>query len=141
MLSIVQELPVSLIDHHTLSKVLQHRLFFSRPHPALQMCHLLTDPSLEVQKMTYSLLTQAAKKRTEHVVIEAAMDTTDQGYKAELPLELLAILQQTIGLDGQEEFPYEQVERIFQLFSSTTLNPAAEPVWLLPELECLICAV
>jgi hypothetical protein len=56
------------------------------------MCHLLTDPSYEVQRMGYSLLHRAARKRTEHFVIESAVDTEDN-FNAELPAELLAILQ------------------------------------------------
>lgn len=56
------------------------------------MCHLLTDPSIDVQKMTYQLLGVAARKRTEHFVIETGVDV-DAVVKAELPLELLDILQ------------------------------------------------
>ncbi|KAG1837363.1 hypothetical protein DFJ58DRAFT_863015 [Suillus subalutaceus] len=59
---------------------------------ALAMCHLLTDPSYEVQRMGYSLLHKAARKRTEYFVIESAVDTEDN-VSAELPAELLAILQ------------------------------------------------
>lgn len=46
--------------------------------------------------MGYHLLTNAARKRTEHYVIEAGVDTED-AVKPELPLELLAILQQSLS--------------------------------------------
>ncbi|KAJ7636847.1 hypothetical protein FB45DRAFT_907475 [Roridomyces roridus] len=80
VLFIVQDLPASLITEETLP----------------QMCHLLTDPSIEVQKMTYQLLGVAARKRTEHFVIEAGVDV-DAVVKAELPLELLDILQTSLN--------------------------------------------
>ncbi|KAJ7702616.1 hypothetical protein B0H16DRAFT_1394969 [Mycena metata] len=82
VLSIVQDLPASLITEDTLSK----------------MCHLLGDPSADVQKMAYQLLTVAARKRTEHFVIEAGVDV-DAVVKADLPLELLDILQTSLNLD------------------------------------------
>ena len=80
------------------------------------MCHLLTDPSASVQGMAYQLLQQAAKKRAEYVAIEAAVnpdasaddDGEGSGFKAQLPPELLEILQwklerDSIGDDGNEE--------------------------------------
>ncbi|KAJ7676451.1 hypothetical protein B0H17DRAFT_1334447 [Mycena rosella] len=82
VLSIVQDLPASLITQDTLPK----------------MCHLLTDPSVDVQKMTYQLLTVAARKRTEHFVIEAGVDV-DAAVKADLPLELLDILQTSLNFN------------------------------------------
>ncbi|TFK22367.1 hypothetical protein FA15DRAFT_681687 [Coprinopsis marcescibilis] len=57
LLSIAQTLPASLIDHETLGK----------------MCHLITDPSTEVQKMAYQLLKTAAERRTEYLVIEVGV--------------------------------------------------------------------
>lgn len=60
------------------------------------MCHLLGDQSQEVQRMGYHLLHNAARKWTEHYVIEAGVDTEDM-VKPELPPELLAILQQSLG--------------------------------------------
>ncbi|KAJ6599995.1 hypothetical protein DFH09DRAFT_1355983 [Mycena vulgaris] len=82
VLSIVQDLPASLISQDTLPK----------------MCHLLADPSVDVQKMTYQLLTAAARKRTEHFVIEAGVDV-DAAVKADLPLELLDILQTSLNFN------------------------------------------
>ncbi|KAG2130479.1 hypothetical protein BD769DRAFT_1452567 [Suillus cothurnatus] len=75
-LAVIQGLPDLLMDEKTLP----------------EMCHLLVDPSYEVQRMGYSLLQRAARKRTEHFVIESAVDTEDN-FSAELPAELLAILQ------------------------------------------------
>lgn len=46
--------------------------------------------------MGYHLLTNAARKLTEHYVIDAGVDTEDV-VKPELPLELLTILQQNLG--------------------------------------------
>ena len=69
------------------------------------MCHLIQDPSSTVQKKAYQLLQAAAKKRTEYFVIEAAVDT-EGVVQAELPVELMEILQRDMqfgigfGLDG-----------------------------------------
>ncbi|KAJ7199225.1 hypothetical protein GGX14DRAFT_468328 [Mycena pura] len=82
VLSIIQDLPPSLITEDTLAK----------------MCHLLADPSIDVQKMAYQLLTVAARKHTEHLVIEAGVDV-DEAVKAELPIELLDILQLNLNFD------------------------------------------
>jgi E3 ubiquitin-protein ligase listerin len=57
-----------------------------------QTCHLIQDPSPTVQKKAFQLLQAAAKKRTEYFVIEAAVDT-EGVVKAELPIELMMILQ------------------------------------------------
>lgn len=46
--------------------------------------------------MGYHLLHNAARKRTEHFVIEAGVDT-EHVVKPELPHELLAILKQSLG--------------------------------------------
>ncbi|TFY57346.1 hypothetical protein EVG20_g8587, partial [Dentipellis fragilis] len=86
-LSIVQNLPPSLMDHETLSK----------------MSHLLSDPSIDVQKMAYDLLREAANKRTEHVVIESAVEA-ESTVRPELPPELVALLQQSLDwLDEHDE--------------------------------------
>ncbi|KAF5340217.1 hypothetical protein D9611_007972 [Ephemerocybe angulata] len=57
VLSIVQSLPGELIDQETLGK----------------MCHLVADSSVEVQKLSYGMLKQAAEKRTEWIVIEVGV--------------------------------------------------------------------
>ncbi|THH03871.1 hypothetical protein EW145_g5943 [Phellinidium pouzarii] len=74
--SIMQNLPPSLIDHESLPK----------------MAHLLMDPSTDVVKMAYALLRVAAGKRTEHLVMEAGIDTSDQITRYDLPKELLLVL-------------------------------------------------
>ncbi|KAI0263034.1 hypothetical protein BC834DRAFT_828029 [Gloeopeniophorella convolvens] len=89
-LSIVQNLPQSLMDHTTLSKA--------------SMSHLLFDPSANVQKMAYELLREAAHKRTEHLVIEAGVDT-EEIVKSLLPLELVSLLQQSLDAVDVEEDP------------------------------------
>ncbi|KAI0646534.1 hypothetical protein C8Q79DRAFT_910042 [Trametes meyenii] len=84
-LQIVQDLPASLISRETLSK----------------MCHLVTDGSTTVQRMAYQLLHGAAKKYTEDLVIEAAVDV-EGTMKIVLPDELLDILQRTLNLEDVE---------------------------------------
>ena len=62
------------------------------------MVHLLSDPSSTVLKVSYDLLREAAKKRTEHLVIEAGVDL-ESSVKIELSPELVSFLQQrTIDL-------------------------------------------
>jgi hypothetical protein len=78
-LSVIQDMPSTMMNEKTLPS----------------MCHLLGDQSQEVQRMGYHLLHNAARKRTEHYVIEAGVDTEDV-VKPELPSELLAILQQSL---------------------------------------------
>ncbi|GLB39355.1 putative ring finger [Lyophyllum shimeji] len=82
VLSIIQDLPPSLIDHETFSK----------------MCHLVMDSSIDVQKMAYQFLQTAAEKRTEYLVIEAGVDA-EAAFNATIPLELLDILQRSITVD------------------------------------------
>ncbi|KAF8650294.1 hypothetical protein AX16_005322 [Volvariella volvacea WC 439] len=91
ILKIAQNLPESLIDHKTLGS----------------MCHLILDHSPDVQRMAYRLLSVAAKKRTEYYVIEAGVDT-ESTVKAELPLELLSILQQVINYQPAEAVELEE---------------------------------
>ncbi|KAI0777188.1 hypothetical protein BD413DRAFT_171550 [Trametes elegans] len=85
-LQIVQDLPTSLMSRDTLSK----------------MCHLVTDGSANVQRMAYQLLHEAAKKYTEELVIEAAVDT-EGTMKVGLPIELLDILQRNLNQDDTDE--------------------------------------
>ncbi|KAG8216452.1 hypothetical protein J3R82DRAFT_6559 [Butyriboletus roseoflavus] len=79
-LSVIQDMPSTMMSEKTLPS----------------MCHLLGDQSQEVQRMGYHLLHNAARKRTEHYVVEAGVDTEDV-VKPELPPELLALLQQSLG--------------------------------------------
>lgn len=90
------------------------------------MVHVLGDPDVSILRMVYPLLQTAAKKRTEHVVIEAGVDTNEDA-KFELPVELLELVQtmldnQASGFDGL-------VCRIFSLISFN-LTVAAEYVWV-----------
>ncbi|KAH9988778.1 hypothetical protein BJV74DRAFT_459602 [Russula compacta] len=87
-LSIMQSLPPSLVDYTTLSK----------------MSYLLFDPSTRVQQMAYELLRGAADKYTEHLVIEAGVDT-DSVVKSLLPWELVSLLQQSLEIVDIEEDP------------------------------------
>ena len=66
------------------------------------MSHLLLDPSASVQKMAYELLREAAYKRTEHLVIEAGVDT-ESVVKSSLPSELVSLLQQSLDVIDIEE--------------------------------------
>ncbi|KAI0711424.1 hypothetical protein C8Q76DRAFT_677774 [Earliella scabrosa] len=89
-LQIVQDLPSSLLTRETLPK----------------MCHLVIDGSVNVQRMAYQLLQEAAKKYTEELVVEAAVDT-EGTMKAELPAELLDILQRSLNHEDTEEYGQE----------------------------------
>ncbi len=52
--------------------------------------------------MAYELLREAAYKRTEHLVIEAGVDT-ESVVKSLLPLELVSLLQQTLDIVDIED--------------------------------------
>ncbi|KAG6877121.1 hypothetical protein C0993_010124 [Termitomyces sp. T159_Od127] len=64
----------------------------------LEMCHLVTDPSVEVQKMAYHFLTLAAKKRTEYLVIEAGVDA-EGAANMDLSEDLLGLLQRNVAIE------------------------------------------
>ncbi|KAI0305195.1 hypothetical protein B0F90DRAFT_1702407 [Multifurca ochricompacta] len=68
----------------------------------IQMSHLLFDPSTSVQTMAYGMLREAAHKRTEHLVIEAGVDT-ESVVRSLLPLELVSLLQQTLDIIDVDE--------------------------------------
>ncbi|KAI0316069.1 hypothetical protein OF83DRAFT_1284410 [Amylostereum chailletii] len=88
VLGLIQNIPSSLMDQETLSK----------------MVHLLSDSSSKIQQMSYGLLRMAAQKRTEHLVIEAGVDSESQ-IKLDLPQELVALLQQTLDLTATGRKP------------------------------------
>ncbi|TDL24483.1 hypothetical protein BD410DRAFT_785971 [Rickenella mellea] len=110
-LSIVQNLPTTLIDHDTLPK----------------MCHLLLDPSADVQKMAYSMLQQAAKRRTEHLVVEAGVDTSGEAT-FHLPTELLNVLSRALEGNDESQVEYNPFGYmlgwmiIFDLFNDASLK-------------------
>jgi hypothetical protein len=62
-----------------------------------QMCHLVIDSSIDVQKMAYQLLRGAAAKRTEVIVIEAGVDA-EGTFKPELPHQLVELLARPIDI-------------------------------------------
>lgn len=86
------------------------------------MCHLITDGDDRVQRTAYQLLKQAAYKRTEHYVVEAAVEV-DNNFEATLPLELLAILLKVPDvLDGPRHTVFGFLigwSIIFDLFSGS----------------------
>jgi hypothetical protein len=81
------------------------------------------DSSSEVQKMAYQFLQEAAKTRTESVVVEAAVDTTGN-LKADLPLELVDLLLRNV-YDGEEGETEGQVG-IFKCDPFVNLMPFQE---------------
>ena len=52
--------------------------------------------------MAYELLQEAARKRTEHLVIEAGLDT-ESVVKSLLPWEFVSLLQQSLDIVDIEE--------------------------------------
>lgn len=72
------------------------------------MCHLVIDHSIEVQKLAYGIMRSAAKKRTEHLVIEAGVDIKST-VQATLPLELLDIVQRHVDVVAVEDEEEQQV--------------------------------
>jgi hypothetical protein len=63
-----------------------------------KMSHLILDSSAEVQKVAYLFLRNAAKRRTEYLVIEAGVDA-EAIVKADLPSNILDILQRDVELE------------------------------------------
>jgi hypothetical protein len=95
----------------------------------LKMCHLILDSSTNVQKTAYQFLQGAARKRTEHLVIEAGVDT-EGTVKADLPVEILDILQRTISSGETAEPGQEgQVRTTWIIFRSSLLTGIAEHLW------------
>ncbi|KAK0452099.1 uncharacterized protein EV420DRAFT_1273820 [Desarmillaria tabescens] len=138
VLAVVQDLPADLIDHDTLPKV----IFILCPR--ISMCHLVMDTGTEVQKKAYMLLQQAAYKRTQHMVVEAAVDT-ENTFKAELPPELLIILQQAINFDDADSFEHLNNKFgyllgwmvVFDLFFGSSLKVKASYIDQLRSLDII----
>ncbi len=91
------------------------------------MCHLVTDGSSSVQRMACQLLHEAAKKYTETLVIEAAVDT-EGTTTAELPMELLDILQRNLNQEDAED--HNEVLYSLHSFCPMCSYIAAGMVWL-----------
>lgn len=72
------------------------------------MCHLLTDASDNVPKMSYKILQTSAAKYTEHLVLEAGVES-DSTVPLELPPELVQLLQSSLAEDEMPEDVREQV--------------------------------
>lgn len=119
LLTVVQDLPPSLVEPDTLSK----------------MCHLVTDTAESVQRMAYQVLQGAAAKRTEHLVIESAVDTEDE-FKAELPAELLELLSRLIDPEDAEQD--EQVCRMFWKEGRRGNRSFTERLWPPSRLDACI---
>jgi hypothetical protein len=102
------------------------------PLDTMQMSYLLFDPSTSVQQMAYELLREAARKRTEHLVIEAGVDT-ESVVKSVLPWELVSLLQQSLDIVDVEE-DLSSVSRV-RCCRSISINPAAENVRILAWLD------
>lgn len=82
--------------------------------------------------MAYELLREAAHKRTEHLVIEAGVDT-ESVVKSVLPWELVLLLQQSLDIvDIEEDLSSVSRGRRCQ---SIFINPAAENVRILAWLD------
>ncbi|KAJ2912917.1 hypothetical protein MD484_g7503, partial [Candolleomyces efflorescens] len=97
VLAIVQSLPGELIDQDTLGK----------------MCHLVTDSSVEVQRMSYAMLRKAAEKRTEWIVIEVgvgSMGNTEGDAELEAPSTTEEAESPSVPAPVVEEQPTEPVE-------------------------------
>lgn len=90
--------------------------------------------------MAYKLITTAARKRTEHLVIEAGVATADDGIQYTLPTELLDILKKEVDFEGQLDD--EQVDVFGYLLGwlvvFDSFIDAVRPFWL--EL-CLILLI
>ncbi|KAI0790522.1 hypothetical protein C8Q75DRAFT_762281 [Abortiporus biennis] len=123
-ISIVRDLPESLIDEETLPK----------------MCHLVMDSSPNVQTMAYHMLCEAASKRTEFVVVEAAMDS-EALLKPELPAELIALLQVNFSLEEDNPVPQNLFGNLlawmltFDLFTQASLKVKSGYIEHLRETE------
>ncbi|KAH9932237.1 uncharacterized protein B0H18DRAFT_1083328 [Fomitopsis serialis] len=117
-LQIVQDLPESLMDRTTISK----------------MCHIIEDPAIDVQKMAYRLLHEAARKYTEHMVIEAAVESEDP-VRIELPVELIQILQRDLSAEEDSGFEYQHSSGYFLAWMlafdhfANAHNRYSWPVW------------
>jgi hypothetical protein len=104
----------------------------------MQMSYLLFDPSTRVQQMAYELLREAAHKRTEHLVIEAGVDT-ESVVKSVLPWELVLLLQQSLDIvDIEEDLSSVSRGRRRQ---SISINPATENVRILAWLDDLLGSI
>ena len=83
--------------------IIQCESFHTFRFPADSYCRVLCR-CCEHAKLAYELLWEAAHKRTEHLVIEAGVDT-EFVIKSVLPWELVLLLQQSLDVVDIEEDP------------------------------------
>lgn len=95
------------------------------------------DSSQNVQQMAYHMLREAAVKYTEHVVVEAAVDT-DAVIKPELPSELIDILHRSIELVDQGEDLHGQVRGHYATSFQLTLKFALEFLRISTDLDAYV---
>lgn len=84
------------------------------------MCHLLLDPSSSIKKTSYSLLHQTAKPRTEHLIIEAGVDSSSD-FTPELPPELLSVIDRSLNYDHSRESQVNDVILLAHLCLSNVI--------------------
>ena len=102
------------------------------------MCSLLHDSRLEVQRISYPLVSAAGQKQTEAIVLEAGLDTTGRNEFG-LPQELIDLLYTTNLLQDAEADTMEET-----INSVRTMQPnlvqeteaSVAMVWVSPGLEC-----
>lgn len=108
------------------------------PAYALQMCSLLHDSKLEVQRISYPLVRAAGQKQTDAIVLEAGLDTTGRNEFA-LPQELIDLLYTSTLLGDAEA---DVMEEAMNSVRSTQHNlvqgakASAAMVWVSFGLEC-----
>lgn len=66
------------------------------------MCHLLLDTSPKLQQTAFTIVRQAARRYIEHVVVEAAVDSSDESTIG-LPIELLELLRNAFQKDEMQD--------------------------------------
>ncbi|EKM56485.1 uncharacterized protein PHACADRAFT_92839 [Phanerochaete carnosa HHB-10118-sp] len=107
-LSVIQDLPESLVDKDAIAKVLFGSECAFSLLTLLQMCHLLLDASEAVPKMAYKILQASATKYTEHLVLEASVDS-EATVPLNLPPELVQLLQSSLSDEDAFDSAREQV--------------------------------
>lgn len=123
VVSLAAASPESLVDGDSISSVSANTNVFHamllRLKLRIQLCHLLADPSLDVQITTYDLLHHASKPYTENVVLEAEVDTGSE-VKPSLPAELMQLVQ---AYNGEAD---EVKQSIITIGGATLLMNACE---------------
>ena len=78
----------------------------------VKMCHLLLDASESVPKMSYKILQLSAAKYTEHLVLEASVES-ENSVPINLPPELVLLLQSSMPDEESVDSNREQVSFLF----------------------------